>query len=511
MRPHRLRVTAFGAFAASEEVVFDDLDGLFLLHGETGAGKTTLLDAIAFALYGRVPGERGSARRLRSDHAAAGVATEVELEATIGGRRLRITRRPEQDRRRKSGGGTTRDQASVRLAEQDPGGTWTVSSTRVGEADREIAGLMGMSAEQFFQVVLLPQGQFAQFLHARAQEKEALLQKLFGTGRFSQVEDWLADRRRAADKEVSTAEGEVGRLVAQLAQAAGTEIPDDESALDASGVPGAWQAAWAAAIARLAAAERDAAAALVTASEADLDAALAAKARAERLADRQRRRREALLRQRELHDATPELQRLPGDQASLRAAGQEQQAQAGRLEELRAFARRTENEDAAAAAARARAAGLDEDLAAAAAELKALRDARPEAEHARDEAARAAAALPAAQARADAARLVARDAAALVTEDARRGDLREAHLTAREEAVAAQAEALRVRAARIDGMRAELAAQMTDGTPCPVCGSLDHPNPVDAESFPRSVVPRRTPPSPPRTKPPARRARPASG
>ena len=82
-------------------------------------------------------------------------------------------------------------------------------STRVGEADREIAELMGMSAEQFFQVVLLPQGQFAQFLHAKAQEKEALLQQLFGTDRFSRVEDWLADRRRATDKEVAAAREEI--------------------------------------------------------------------------------------------------------------------------------------------------------------------------------------------------------------------------------------------------------------------------------------------------------------
>ena len=88
--------------------MFDDLDGLFLLHGETGAGKTTLLDAIAFALYGRVPGERGKARRLRSDHAAPGTATEVELEATIGGRRLRVTRTPEQERQKKSGTGVPR-------------------------------------------------------------------------------------------------------------------------------------------------------------------------------------------------------------------------------------------------------------------------------------------------------------------------------------------------------------------------------------------------------------------
>src|SRR5579871_4783065 len=120
MRPHRLRVTAFGAFAATEQVTFDDLEGLFLLHGETGSGKTTLLDAIAFALYGRVPGERGSARRLRSDHASPGTATEVELEATIGGRRLRVTRRPEQARPKRSGAGRTREPASVRVEERAP-------------------------------------------------------------------------------------------------------------------------------------------------------------------------------------------------------------------------------------------------------------------------------------------------------------------------------------------------------------------------------------------------------
>ncbi len=76
MRPHGLRVTAFGAFGGTVQVNFDDLAaaGLFLLHGETGAGKTTLLDAIGFALYGRVPGVRGDAKRLRSDHADAGDA-----------------------------------------------------------------------------------------------------------------------------------------------------------------------------------------------------------------------------------------------------------------------------------------------------------------------------------------------------------------------------------------------------------------------------------------------------
>jgi len=114
MRPHRLRVTAFGAFGGTVEVSFDDLacGGLFLLHGDTGAGKTTLLDAVGFALYGRVPGERGKARRLRSDHAAPATPTEVQLEATLGGRRMRITRKPEQARPELRGTGTTTEQAS---------------------------------------------------------------------------------------------------------------------------------------------------------------------------------------------------------------------------------------------------------------------------------------------------------------------------------------------------------------------------------------------------------------
>ena len=196
MRPHRLRVTAFGAFGGTVEVGFDDLGshGLFLLHGETGAGKTTLLDAIGFALYGRVPGERGKARRLRSDHAPVGTRTEVLLEATIGGRRVRITRRPEQERPKLRGGGTTTEQAKV-LLEEACGASWRTVSTRAGEADEEIRNLMGMSAEQFFQVVLLPQGKFADFLHAEAKAGQDLLERLFGTDRFR---DGRGMARRAA-------------------------------------------------------------------------------------------------------------------------------------------------------------------------------------------------------------------------------------------------------------------------------------------------------------------------
>jgi DNA repair protein SbcC/Rad50 len=314
MRPHRLRVQAFGAFAATEQVSFDDLEGLFLLHGETGAGKTTLLDAIAFALYGRVPGERGTAKRLRSDHAPPGLATEVELEATIGGRHLRITRKPEQDRPKKSGAGLTKEQAAVRLDERTASGGWESKSVRVVEADQEIRDLMGMSAEQFFQVVLLPQGQFAQFLQAKAQEKEELLRKLFGTDRFRKVEDWLADRRRATEKESAAAAESLNRLVAQIAQAADVPVPDSAPAAtdepEPAGDPVPWQSIWARGLAASAMAARDVAAELMAECKRDLDEKLGEQRAAGQLADRQRRRRDALRRHEELQVAAPGIERL---------------------------------------------------------------------------------------------------------------------------------------------------------------------------------------------------------
>jgi len=527
MRPHRLRVQAFGAFAGIEQVTFDDLEGLFLLHGETGAGKTTLLDAIAFALYGRVPGERGAAKRLRSDHAAPTLTTEVELEATIGGRQLRITRKPEQDRPKKSGVGVTREQAAIRLDERTAAGGWESKSVRVVEADQEIRDLMGMSAEQFFQVVLLPQGQFARFLHASAQDKEALLQKLFSTDRFRAVERWLADRRLSAEKEVTAKTGDLNVLVAQVAQAADVSVP---GAAPDSG-PDAAQ--WAAALAANAVAAQEHAAGRVAAASADLERALAAKSEAEQLAGRQRRRRDALRGQQELQDAAPAIAALraeadaalraaqvkadldaadraataaaraltaearargliadrsepafadlPGGATAdaLQAAAEEQRTHLGRLDALRAVARQAAAEDENANAARTRAGAIDVELAAAETEAATREQARPPAVAGREAASQAAAALPAARAAADAGRRMATESATLVLERASRDRLHEAHLAAREKAIETRATALGVREARIDGMRAELAATMTDGSPCPVCGSLDHPDPVE--------------------------------
>ncbi|MFC5723411.1 AAA family ATPase [Streptomyces gamaensis] len=224
MRLHRLTVTAFGPFGATQHVDFDTLSaaGLFLLHGPTGAGKTSVLDAVCYALYGAVPGARESGPTLRSDHAAPGTATEVRLEFTAGGRRLEITRRPEHYRPKKRGEGLTRERAVSELREWRPGSDrWDGLSRSHQEIGEEILQLIGMSRDQFCQVVLLPQGEFARFLRAEDSARGKLLGKLFDTGRFAAVEEHLAELRRASEKQVAAADAQLTGLAHRMAQAAG--------------------------------------------------------------------------------------------------------------------------------------------------------------------------------------------------------------------------------------------------------------------------------------------------
>ncbi|MEV7288466.1 SMC family ATPase [Streptomyces sp. NPDC093252] len=231
MRLHRLDLTAFGPFGATQSVAFDPLAaaGLFLLHGPTGAGKTSVLDAVCYALYGAVPGARqtGQGLTLRSDHAAPGTRTSVTLELTVAGRRLEITRQPPWARPKKRGGaGTTVDKAQTWLREHRAG-AWTDLSRSHQEIGEEITQLLGMSREQFCQVVLLPQGDFARFLRADAEARGRLLGRLFDTHRFGEVEKRLAERRRTTESAVRDGDAELLADAHRMQQAAGDamELP----------------------------------------------------------------------------------------------------------------------------------------------------------------------------------------------------------------------------------------------------------------------------------------------
>ena len=232
MRLHHLEITGFGPFADTTRIDFDALSdaGLFLLTGPTGAGKSSVLDAVCFALYGDVPGDRSTAKRLRSDQADDDVVPRVVLEATMAGRRFRIDRSPSWQRPKKRGSGLTTEQARVVISERRPtddGSTpWHPLSTRLDETGHLVTGLLGLNLPQFCQVAMLPQGRFQAFLRARSEERHALLQQVFQTGRFDQVERWLRDRRVALRRASEAQHTLVADLVSRVSEVTSSAAPE---------------------------------------------------------------------------------------------------------------------------------------------------------------------------------------------------------------------------------------------------------------------------------------------
>ncbi|MBF6620025.1 MAG: SMC family ATPase [Patulibacter sp.] len=227
MRLHRLEIEAFGPFGGHESVDFDALSdsGLFLLSGPTGAGKTSVLDAVCFALFGEVPGARGDAARLASDHRDPDATPRVTLEATVGGRRIRVVRVPAHERPPKKGAGApVKDTGSAVLELSDPAadGGWRAVAAKIPEVRRELDPLLGMTAEQFLQVVMLPQGAFATFLRADAKARREVLERLFDAGRFSKIELWLQDRARDARQAVEHQQIAVDNALAEAGGAWGS-------------------------------------------------------------------------------------------------------------------------------------------------------------------------------------------------------------------------------------------------------------------------------------------------
>ncbi len=523
MRLHSLTLRAFGPFAGTETVDVDDVarDGLFLLWGPTGAGKTTLLDAVVFALYGVVPGARGEARRLRSDHADAATRTEVCCELTLAGERLLVQRRPEQTRPKKRGAGETTEQARLLVQRRTPEG-WAPVSTRIEEGSEYLRVRLGLSAEQFCQVVLLPQGDFARFLRAEPEDRAKLLRTLFDVDRFARAEEWLAGERRAGEEALRADRHRVSTLLHRVAQIADVEVPEELAPELVGGRPGVSVGAWVRQVRSRAAGQLTAAGAAAAGAAEDgarVDAQLAA---ARALADRHDRRDRARARIDQLTAREPELAPLRARadagrraevlrdvlEAAGRAALAAERASADRHGAAAAWAAVGRGREAAPttarelrdAAAHARAllpdAGRARELAADAAglarEVRRLTTACADgARAAEEEPARVAAA----QARLDAALAAAARLPGLVAaEQAARSALdaagRATALAGRLAGARAGADAARtrwlearerlveVRTARLDGMAAELAAGLADGAACPVCGSAEHPRPA---------------------------------
>ena len=209
MRPKELILHNIGPFTGEHTVNFDSLGSLFLIYGQTGAGKTTLFDAISYAFYGKPLGGRsGVMRNLRSHFADDHAVSDVILTFFIGAQLYRIKRQlPYTKEGRKL---ETPEEVSLECYEN---GSWeNRSSTNKRETDASIQNLIKLSDKEFSRIVLLPQGEFAQFLRAQSSDKKETLMHLFPIKRYSDLMQEAKLRADTLQQEAHTIEANLETL-----------------------------------------------------------------------------------------------------------------------------------------------------------------------------------------------------------------------------------------------------------------------------------------------------------
>lgn len=194
MKPKRLIISGWGPYKKATKIDFEAFagKGLFLVTGATGAGKTTVFDAISYALYGRLSGETREKNSVRSDFAEADTATYVELFMEHAGKEYHILRNPEYTRPRKKGGGVTKEKENAVLYFED--GTVLEG---VKEVNARMQEILVLDYDQFKQITMIAQGEFARLLTASPKEKTAIFRDIFGTGIYESFTRLLREKAKA--------------------------------------------------------------------------------------------------------------------------------------------------------------------------------------------------------------------------------------------------------------------------------------------------------------------------
>jgi exonuclease SbcC len=196
MRPLKLTMTAFGPYKDTEVIDFSELkdNRLFVISGKTGAGKTSIFDAICFALYGDASGEdRNDSKMLRSQFADDQSHTSVDFQFTLKGRIYRVIRQLSHVK----GGNKGATGEKYELYEIENGENIPITDRFiVSQVDEKIRQIIGLTKEQFSQIVMLPQGEFRKLLTSETENKEEILRRIFKTGLYKHVADHLNEKRK---------------------------------------------------------------------------------------------------------------------------------------------------------------------------------------------------------------------------------------------------------------------------------------------------------------------------
>ncbi|MDV7757861.1 SMC family ATPase [Liquorilactobacillus mali] len=215
MKPLKIKMTNFGPYA-KQEIDFTRFaeQPLFLISGKTGSGKTTIFDAMCFALFGSTSGDDREAEAMRSGFAKESEVTEVEFIFEHQDKVYRIKRQPKQVIIKKRGSGTKIQNMTVLLSYQDDGKE--VELNKVGLVNKFIQELIHLTLEQFTQIIMLPQGKFRNFLDSDSNEKEKLLRELFSTSLFKKWADDIQNQAKETHNQIQEKQNEIDALKGQI-------------------------------------------------------------------------------------------------------------------------------------------------------------------------------------------------------------------------------------------------------------------------------------------------------
>ncbi|MCI7766953.1 MAG: SMC family ATPase [Oscillospiraceae bacterium] len=218
MRPLLLKMSAFGPYVGGKDspVVIDftvlGKDGLYLITGDTGAGKTTVFDAITFALYGEPSGNNRDPKMLRSKYASGDIPTFAELTFEYRDEIYVIKRNPEYERAKKSGEGTTPQKAAAALTYPDG----RVLDGKISEVNNAVRDIIGIDREQFMQIAMISQGDFLKLLLAGTAERQEIFRRIFKTERYKQIQDDLKNRLTALRNDMEALKNGVSSFISAV-------------------------------------------------------------------------------------------------------------------------------------------------------------------------------------------------------------------------------------------------------------------------------------------------------
>lgn len=202
MKPLKLTMSAFGSYAGKNVIDFTgQQQGIFLITGDTGAGKTTIFDAITYALYNQTSGGERNGNMMRSQYAQPETETYVELEFLYRGQTYRVRRNPDYKITKTLKNGKIREQKvphSVELTMPDG----TVFPEKKNATDAKIIEILGLTADQFSQIVMIAQGDFLKLLYTKSDERKMIFSKLFRTDIYWKIQENLRRKSMEMDERI---------------------------------------------------------------------------------------------------------------------------------------------------------------------------------------------------------------------------------------------------------------------------------------------------------------------